>query len=115
MGLATPRSFAIPISLTGAMSLSLEYSTTVTYGPTHSGVRVSFDVTSNSHPWDVAIYENGGGPLASLSSSSTGTFTTAWLFAPNGVYIQIHSSSSMPSSMNLDGTLTITSSRFPFI
>jgi len=115
LGLATPRSSSITISLAGAMTLQLQYETTVIYGPSHTGVRVTFEVTSNSHSWDVNIYENGVGPLTVLSGSDVGTFTTAWLFAPNGVYIQIYSSNSLPTSMNLDGTLTITSSRFPFI
>jgi len=114
MGIATPQTISIPINLSG-LTVGLQYSTTVTYGPFHTGVRVTFDVSSNSHSWDVSIFSIGGTPLAVLSSSNTGTFSTSWHYAPNGVIIQIHSYTTIPTNMNLDGTLSITSSRFPFI
>jgi len=115
IGIATPSTFSIPINLTGSMTTHLQYSTTVNYGPFHSGVRVTFEVTSNSELWSVNIISTGGTLLTSLSSSDTGTFSTAWLYAPEGVVIQVYSDSTFPTSMNLDGTLSITSSRFPFI
>jgi len=115
LGIATPSTFSIPINLTGSMTTHLQYSTTVNYGPFHSGVRVTFEVTSNSELWSVNIISTGGTLLTSLSSSDTGTFSTAWLYAPEGVVIQVYSDSTFPTSMNLDGTLSITSSRFPFI
>ncbi len=115
MGLATPRTFSIPINLSGALTLGLQFSTTVAYGPFHTGVRITFDVTATSHTWNVDVIDLGGTPLTTLSSSDTGTFATAWLFAPSGVFIQIRADTSFPTSMNLDGTLSITSSRFPFI
>jgi hypothetical protein len=115
IGIATPQTISIPINLSSLMTAGLQYSTTVTYGPFHTGVRVTFEVTSNSHSWDVNIIGTGGTPLTALSSSDTGTFSTAWHYAPNGVIIQIHSDTTFPTSMNLDGTLSITSSRFPFI
>jgi len=114
LGIAIPSTFSIPISLSGSMTTHLQYSTTVNYGPFHTGVRVVFEVTSNSDPWYVVII-SGGTPLTSLSSSDIGTFSTAWFYAPEGVVIQIYSDAVLPTSMNLDGTLSITSSRFPFI
>ena len=115
LGVATPRSYTVPIALTGNMALSLEYTTVVGYAP-HTGVRVTFDCTSNSHSWSVAIFSSGGDPLDQLSGSGTGIYSTAsWLYSPDECRILIRISGSIPSSMNLDGTLTITSSRFPFI
>ena len=115
MGIATPQSFSIPVNLATAMSISIEDSYTVSFGPFHSGARITFDVTSASHSWSVNILDGVGTPLTALSSSDTGTFSTAWLFSPSGCIIQIRSDTAFPTSMNLDGTLTITSSRFPFI
>ena len=115
LGIATPSTFSIPIELLGSMTTHLQYSTTVNYGPFHTGVRVTFEVTSNSDSWHVDISGTGGTPLTSLMSSDTGTFSTAWLYAPEGVVIRIYSDTTFPASMNLDGTLSVTSSRFPFI
>ena len=115
IGIATPSTYSIPINLVSSMTTHLQYSTTVNYGPFHSGVRVTFEVTSNSDSWEVHIISSGGTQLASLSSGDTGTFSTAWLYAPAGVFIQVYSDTTFPTSMNLDGTLSITSSRFPFI
>jgi hypothetical protein len=115
IGIATPSTYSTPINLVNSMGTHLSYSTTVNYGPFHSGVRVTFEVTSNSHSWHVTIISSGGTPLAALSDSDTGTFSTAWLYAPAGVVIQVYSDTTFPTSMNLDGTLSITSSRFPFI
>ena len=115
LGIATPSTFSLPISLVDSMTTHLHYITTANYGPFHTGVRVTFEVTSNSDSWHVDINGAGGAPLASLMNSDIGTFSTAWLFAPEGVVIRIYSDTTFPTSMNLDGTLSITSSRFPFI
>ena len=115
LGMASPRSFSIPISLSGALTLSLDYDITLSYGPAHTGIRVSFEVTSTSNSWTVTIIDGDGNPVDALSGSSTGTYETVWNYSPDGCTIQIHASATFPTSMNLDGTLTITSSRFPFI
>ncbi|MGY5860856.1 MAG: hypothetical protein RTU09_00580 [Candidatus Thorarchaeota archaeon] len=116
LGMSSPRTISIPVNLMTIMGLSLDYDTAVTYGPAHTGIRVSFEVTSASHSWSLDIRDSNGNPLEVLSSSGTGTFTTTtWLYAPDGCIILIHVSSSFPASMNLDGILTITSSRFPYI
>lgn len=115
LGIATPSTFSIPISLSGSMTTHLTSSTSLNYGPFHSGVRVTFEVTLNTESWSVNIFSIGGTPLTVLSSSDIGTFSTAWLYAPGGVVIQVYSDSVFPTSIDLDGTLSITSSRFPFI
>ncbi|MFX1367626.1 MAG: hypothetical protein ACFFAY_03405 [Promethearchaeota archaeon] len=115
LGMATPHSFSLPIVLSGSMTLSLDYQTSATYGPFHTGVRVTFEVTDASHPWTLSVHDSDGNPVGSLSSSTAGLHETTWLYSPNGCTIWIHSTASVPAAMNLDGTLTITSSRFPFI
>ena len=116
LGVATPRSYTIPINLSSTMVMEISYSASVNYAPAHTGVRISFEVTSNSHSWTLAINKMDGTPLDQLSGSVEGAFSTdTWLYAPEGCRIYIRSSSTIPSSISLDGTLTITSSRFPFI
>ncbi len=115
LGIATPHSFSIPIDLGGTVALSLDYQTSATYGPFHTGVRVTFEVTDTTHSWTLSIYDTDTNPLGALSSSSGGLHETAWLYSPGGITIWIHSSAMLPTTMNLDGILTITSSRFPFI
>jgi hypothetical protein len=116
LGMATPRSYTVPIALSTSMGLEVDQWITVSYGPAHTGIRVSFEVASNSDSWTLSIYKMDGTPLDSLSSTLGGMFETEnWLYSPEGCRIYIRSSRIFPGSMNLDGTLTITSSRFPFI
>ncbi len=113
LGMATPRTFTTPVNLSG-FTLSLNDDITVIYGPAHTGIRITFQVTSQSHSWTLDIRDINGAPVGMLSDWGTGIFSTPWLYAPGGCIILIHSSSSSPTSMNLDGILII-SSRFPFI
>lgn len=115
LGMATPRSFVKPINYHATLSLSLDDYTTVVYGPAHTGVKITFQVTDASQNWAMDIRDINGVPVGVLSGSGTGVFSTVWLYSPGGCIIWLHMSSVFPTSIDLEGTLTITSSRFPFI
>ena len=116
LGIATPHSFETPIALSTSMGLSVDQTFTVKYG-SQTGIRITFEVTSNSHDWTLTFYQLDGTPVGSLSGTQSGTFSTdSWYYSPGGCIISIQSRSiTFPTSINLDGTVTVTSSRFPFI
>lgn len=87
MGMATPRSFVKPIDLHGLMTLSLDDYTTVAYGPAHTGVKVTFQVTDASQSWDVTIADINGFPIGGLTGSGTGVYQSPWHYSPGGCVI----------------------------
>jgi hypothetical protein len=115
LGMATPRSFVKPIDLYAPLAQTLDDITIVAYGPAHTGVKVTFEVTTTSQNFELYITDINGAPIGGLSGSGTGVYATTWHFSPGGCIVAIHMGSIMPTSMDLEGTLTITSSRFPFI
>jgi len=115
LGIAAPHNSSIPIDLGGSMIVSLNYQSSITFGPFHTGVRVAFEVIDTTHSWTLSIFDTDANPLGGLSGSTSGLYETVWLYSPEGIVFWIQSSTSLPTTMNLDGILTITSSRFPFI
>lgn len=87
----------------------------ITYGPVHTGAKVTFHVTLQTESWHVAIFDINSNPVGALSGSSTGIFSTAWLPAAGGVILWITSSTPFPTGVQLEGSIIITSSGVPFI
>lgn len=115
IGMSSPRSYIVPINLTG-FNIALEQWINVQYAPAHTGVRISFEVATNSDDWTLTIYPWTGASVDQLSSSVAGLFTTdSWIYSPDGIRIFIRTSRIFAGDMELTGILTITSSRFPFI
>ncbi len=112
--MALPKTYIAPIDLSG-FTISLQSQEQVLYGPAHTGAKVTFQVTATSDSWTVTIFDINGFPVGGLSSSDTGTFSTPWIYAPGGCIINIQSDAFFPTSMDLEGFLIVTSSRFPFI